>query len=89
MTVVFSQPDPNPHIVYPMEMILTASSMGILINKGVTSRLTSDLSLPTEASLIVSAKCLEFRTCELVLPATGEMMEDICTWKAGTKRGIQ
>ena len=56
------------------------------MNNDVASKLTSDSSLPMETSLIVSAKCLEFRTCELVL--TARRCWRLCILKA-CKRGIQ
>ena len=60
--------------------------MGTLVNRDVTSKLTNS-SLPTVTSLIVSAKCLEFKTCELVLPARGEMMKAMYleSWYEGAR----
>ena len=54
-------------------MTSTASPMDTLVNNDVTSKLLT--------SLIVSAKCLEFK---LVLPAKGEMIEDIILKKLGS-----
>ena len=53
----------------------TTSPMGTLVNSGFTSKLTYYSSLPMVTTLIVSAKCLEFKTCKLILPASGEMMD--------------
>ena len=55
-------------------MTSTASPVGTLVKSEDTSKLTNDSSGLIVMSLIVSAKCLEFRTCELVLPAKGEII---------------
>ena len=58
-------------------MTYTASPMGTLVNSEDTSKLTTAHRLLRQYSsfLIVSAKCLEFKTWELVSPTRGEMTE--------------
>ena len=58
-------------------MTSTASSMGTLVNSEVTSELTRASSASTRTSSIIPTKCLEFKTCELVFPANGEITDAI------------
>ena len=59
-------------------MTSTASTMGTLVKSEETSKLTGISFLSNLMSLIVSAKCLEFKTWDSVLPASGEIIEAIC-----------
>ena len=56
-------------------MTSTASSVGTLVNSEVTSKLTRASSASTRSSFTTPVKCLEFRTCEVVLPARGEITD--------------
>ena len=56
-------------------MTWTASSIGTLVKREVMSKLTSISSSSTLRPAIISMKCLEFFTCESVLPAKGDMRE--------------
>ena len=49
--------------------------MGTLVKSEDMSKLTNSSSSPTVMSLMISAKCLEFKTRELVFQGRGEMME--------------
>ena len=53
-------------------MTSTASSVGTLVNSEVTSRASS---ASIRSSFTTPVKCLEFRTCEVVLPARGEITD--------------
>ena len=56
-------------------MTSTASSIGTLVNSEVTLKLTRASSASTRSFFMTPVKCLEFRTCELVLPARGEITD--------------
>ena len=56
-------------------MTSTASSVGTLVNSEVTSKLTRASSTSTHSSFMTPVKCLEFRTCEVVLAARGEITD--------------
>ena len=59
-------------------MTSIASSVGTLVNSEVTSKLTRASSASTCSSFMTPVKpvmCLEFRTCEIVLPTRGEITD--------------
>ena len=58
-------------------MTSTASLMGTLVNSEVTSKLTRASSASIRTSFIIPIKCLEFKMCELVFPANGEITDAI------------
>ena len=66
-------------------MTYTTSPMGTLVKSEDTSKLTNSSFSLTVMSLIVSVKCLEFKTWEIVFPARGEMTEAMYL----ERRGIQ
>ena len=58
-------------------MMETASPTGTLVKREETSKLTRISSLYT-CTLLISVKCLEFLTWELVCPAKGDMRDVMC-----------
>ena len=55
----------------------SALSLGILVNKDWTSKLTMTSSGPTVSKETMSEKCFEFFTKEEVLPISGVMIDSM------------
>ena len=66
----------------------TASSTETLVNREATSKLTTSSSGSSFSLAMISAKCLEFFTCESVCPVSGEISWAICLNKEKKRNNL-